>query len=164
MVASNRRVFHLSSPIVMRRTSSLQQPRCLQFLPTLLVTLGAFVGCSCNQVQEIETTAEVELLHKVQSAYELAYNQTGRPLKDFSELQPFLADIQDPNTQLVSPNDGLPYVIVYGVDRRDFSRGVPVYAYEQQGKDGIRRVLTAMSIESMDETTFKQHVPAAGAK
>lgn len=134
-------------------------------LVALWLLCWPLAGCSCNSVQEIKPTAEVELLHKIQSAYELAYNQTGRPLKDFSELQPFLGGISDPQTQLLSPNDGLPYVIQYGIDRRDFSRGTPVYAYEQQGKGGVRRVLTAMSIESMDEATFHKNVPtAAGAK
>jgi hypothetical protein len=138
---------------------------CWRFLLAVLFVASPLIGCSCSQVQEIKPTAEVDLLQKLQSAYDLAYNQVGRPLKDFSELKPFLDGIDDPEKQLVSPNDGLPYVIVYGVDRQDFSKGVPVYAYEQKGRNGVRRVITAMSIESMDEATFQKNVAAAtGAK
>ena len=129
----------------------------------LLLVLGSssLAGCSCNQVQEFKPTAEVDRLLNLQSAYDLAYNATGKPLKDFTELQPHLRDVQDPAKDLVSPNDGLPYVIVYGVERRNFQNGVPVFAYEQQGKRGIRRVVTAMGIESMDDATFRARVPNA---
>jgi hypothetical protein len=119
--------------------------------------------CGCNRVQEIKPTAEVDKLLNLQSGYDLAYNAVGRPLKDLEELKPYLNGIQDPQTELVSPNDGLPYVILYNVERRNFEKGVPVFAYEQQGKGGVRRVVTAMGIESMDETTFRSRVPQAAA-
>ncbi|WP_425616962.1 hypothetical protein NA78x_000627 [Anatilimnocola sp. NA78] len=125
-------------------------------LVAALVVLS-LVGCSSG-VQEIAATPEVELLYKVQSGYELAYNKLGRPPKDFTELQPFLGD-NIAAVDLVSPNDGLPYVIRYGTDTRNFAKGTPVVAYEQQGKRGVRRVLTAMTIETMDEATFQKQVP-----
>src|SRR6187402_2301451 len=101
-------------------------------------------ACGCNRVQEIKPTAEVDRLLNLQSGYDLAYNAVGRPLKDFEELKPYLNGIQDPQAELISPNDGLPYVILYNVERRNFEKGVPVFAYEQQGKGGVRRVVTAM--------------------
>jgi hypothetical protein len=130
----------------------------------IAVCCWPFAGCSCSSVQEIKSTPEVDRLLNLQSAYDLAYNATNRPLKDFEELRPHLRDVQDPNKDLVSPNDGLPYVIVYGVERRNFNNGVPIFAYEQQGKAGIRRVVTAMGIESMDEATFRSRVPNAPAQ
>lgn len=139
-------------------------PPCSGLCWLALAVASLSVFAACNRVQEIKPTKEVEVLYKIQSAYDLAYNKVGRPLKDFEELKPFLADVSDPQTQLVSPNDGKPYVILYGIDRRNFDKGIPVLAYEQTGKDGVRRVLTAMGIDSMDEATFRNRVPqAAGA-
>jgi len=125
----------------------------------LLLALSAAAGCG-SKVQQIAPTKEVELLYKVQSGYEMAYSQLGHPPKDFAELQPHLNGVAT-EQELVSPNDKLPYVILYGVDTRQQTAGIPVVAYEQQGADGTRRVLTAMGIESMDEATFRTRVPSA---
>jgi hypothetical protein len=138
-----------------------QQWRMLGRLVLCALGLCPLAIAGCNRVQKIEPTKEVEVLYKIQSAYDLAYNQMGRPLKNYDELKPFLSGVQDPQTELVSPNDSLPYVIVYGVDRRNFDKGIPILAYEQQGTGGVRRVLTAMGIDSMDEATFRSRVPQA---
>jgi hypothetical protein len=135
-------------------------PDCLRLMAfALLLGFIASSGCG-SSVQQIPPTKEVELLYKVQSGYEIAYSKLGHPPKDFAELQPHLNGIAT-EQELVSPNDKLPYVILYGVDTRQQSAGIPVVAYEQQGIEGTRRVLTAMGIESMDEATFRSRVPAA---
>jgi len=131
-------------------------------LAVAVIGCSTFLGCGSG-VREISATPEIELLYKIQSAYELAYNKLGRPPQDFTELQPYLGDKHNLQADLVSPNDGLPYVIRYGVDSRNFEKGTPIVAYEQQGSRGTRRVLTAMTIESMDEATFQKQIPLSPA-
>ena len=61
------------------------------------VLVAPLVLTSCNRVVEVKPTKEVEVLYKIQSAYDLAYNKAGRPLQNYDELKPFLADVQNPN-------------------------------------------------------------------
>ena len=65
----------------------------------------------------------------------------------------------------VSPRDGKPYKVLYGEAAKKAPSGgpagAPVIAYEQEGRGGRRWVASAMgAIEEVDETRFKQLVPA----
>jgi hypothetical protein len=100
----------------------------------LIVYVG---GCSKANV-EVPTgsAAETENLTAIRKAYMAATTRLGRPPKDLDELKPSLASEANADKLLVSPNDGLPYVIVYGADPRK-----NVIAFEQKGVDGVRVVV-----------------------
>jgi hypothetical protein len=85
---------------------------------------------------------EQQNLSRIATAYLDAEARLGRPPKDVEELKPFLKDLGNPDDMLSSPNDGLPYAIVWGTNVKESrSGGFPILAYEQKGKDGQRLVV-----------------------
>lgn len=130
-----------------------------QFLCDCAIVRLCVVSCSalvfaigCGGVQEIPPAPEVEQLYQLQSAYNVACNELGRAPKDWEDLRPRMGGQADPP---LSPNDRLPYVILYGVHLGK-GEGDPLLAYEQQGKNGQRRVLTSMGIDAVDEARFRE--------
>jgi hypothetical protein len=61
-------------------------------------------------------------LSLVAAAYTDAFSRLGHSPKGADELKPFLKTFGNPDEVLVSPNDGQPYVVVWGVP--DPTRGV----------------------------------------
>jgi hypothetical protein len=111
------------------------------------VLLAGLSGCGgCGSGPDVVKFSPAEnRLTQIAMAYGDAQSELGHPPKNAEELKPFLKPHGDPDDLLVSPNDGQPYVIVWGAD---VSRGGPtdykqlwqVLAYEQKGARGHRAV------------------------
>lgn len=100
-------------------------------------------GCSSgNQVPPQDPSRSA--LAKVVEAYMGAQQRLNRPPKNAEELRPHLAGNSD---ALRSPNDGEPYVIVWGVDLRTPTiqgDSLPIFIYERKGKNGRRYAADVM--------------------
>ncbi len=115
-------------------------------------------GCSSPAGREVKA-AETENLTKILAAYDQATKQLGRPPAKLEELKPFLAPFGNADEILRSPHDGQPYGLVCGVNVQKSSLHTmppPALAYERQGVNGKRYVLTVMGIVLMTEEEFAQ--------
>jgi hypothetical protein len=107
-----------------------------------------------------------ENLQSINGAYSKAARTLGHPPKDRAELEPFLRELGDPETILVSPRDGAPYVIVWNVDMQKNKGAIPIVAYESRGQGGNRftsngRVILQMTDADFEKATFPPgHRPA----
>src|SRR5262245_11660225 len=101
----------------------------------------ALAGCAPKPVK-VDPPKGIQNLSRIATAYIDAEGQLGRPPKDVEELKPLLKNLGNPDEMLASPNDGLPYVILWNVSVKNARRN-PVLAYEQKGKDGKRLVVDA---------------------
>jgi hypothetical protein len=97
------------------------------------LALAALALGGCSRGSRGAPSKDTENLTSIRKAYVAATNRLGRPPKNLEELRPSLNDEGKFDELLVSPNDGLPYVIVFGADPRKH-----VIAYEQKGVDGVR--------------------------
>ncbi len=110
------------------------------------MALLAVTGCkSSTEPSVVPLTKAEKGLTCVAMAYLDAHSRLGRGPKDAAELRPFLKEFGNPEELLVSPNDGEPYVVVWGADP---TRGgptpylgmFPILAYERKGTGGKRAV------------------------
>jgi hypothetical protein len=109
-----------------------------------LLLLVGLTGCGSQPHVVPFSQAEKNLTH-IALAYSDAHAQLGRPPKSVEDLKSSLKEFGNPDELLVSPNDGQPYVIIWGADP---SRGGPtpyqgmwqILAYEQKGVGGSRAV------------------------
>jgi hypothetical protein len=77
-----------------------------------------------------------------------------RPPKNLEELKPKLAVHGNVDELLVSPNDGLPYVINFGADPHK-----QVIAYEQKGTNGVRMLVDQSTLpKTLSDTEFQELV------
>lgn len=117
--------------------------------------------CGCSGGGGKVQPADMANIQKIASAYVKANDKLGRPPKEKKELLPFLKEESDLEALFQSPNDGQPFVIIWGTNPRaalDVSPGV--IAYEKVGKGGKRFVFTAMGVMQMaDEDFTKANFP-----
>src|SRR5262249_36269957 len=121
---------------------------CLRSPCPLFLGLGLLLagqtGCGSGAKVLSLTNCELTLAH-VAIAYTQADSRLGHPPKSAAELKPYLKEFGNPDELLISPNDGQPFVIIWGVDT---TRGGPtdykgmwaILAYEQKGASGKRTV------------------------
>jgi len=104
-----------------------------------LLLMGAgLVGCSAK-VNNVEPPKEWFNIIYVATAYSEAETKLGRTPKNADELKPYLKKFGNPDELLISPNDGLPFVVRYGITNK--GSGYPIIAYEQKGKDGKHQII-----------------------
>lgn len=122
----------------------------------LLLTAGlGLAGCQGSKPDV--RPANAEGLKTVSNAYLQATTKLNRAPKSLDELKPYLPSGTDPNGLLTSPNDGEPYVILWGTDPRAGMDLKPlVIGYEKNGKGGSRFVFTAMGVMQMTDADFKE--------
>jgi hypothetical protein len=110
-------------------------------LGLLLAALG---GCS-KDVDVLPLTESEQRLTHVAMAYADAHAELNRGPKNAEELKRFLKPFGDPDALLVSPNDGQPYVVVWGANPTggptDYRNMFPILAYERKGADGKRVIV-----------------------
>jgi hypothetical protein len=110
------------------------------------LALLALSGCSSAR-QPGELSKEEKALVFVGLAYRDASAALRRGPQNAEELKPFLKKYGDPDKLLVSPSDGQPYHIVWGLipsrPARSFQQQ-PFLAFEKTGKDGKRYALDCM--------------------
>jgi hypothetical protein len=105
-------------------------------IAVVALALAALTLGGCSGGSGGAPSKDTENLTSIRKAYLAATNRLGRPPKNLDELKPSLNAEGNADELLVSPNDGLPYVIVFGADPRKH-----VIAYEQKGVDGVRLVV-----------------------
>jgi hypothetical protein len=114
-------------------------------VPSSLALL-ALMGCSSAK-QPAELSPEEKGIVTVGLAYRDASVALKRGPARAEELTPYLKKYGDPEQLLVSPSDGQPYHIVWGVipsrpDKRFQTQRL--LAYEKSGKNGKRYALDCM--------------------
>ncbi len=110
----------------------------------LAVALAGLTGCGSGPHVVALSDSEKNLTH-IAMAYGEAQSSLGHPPKNAEQLKPFLKEFGNPDELLVSPNDGQPYVVIWGADT---TRGGPteykgmwgILAYEKKGANGKRAV------------------------
>lgn len=110
-----------------------------------LLLLAGLSGCGTGPHVVPLSKAE-QALTFVALAYGEAHSRLGHGPKDAEELKPFLKEFGNPDELLVSPNDGQPFVVVWGVNPTrggptEYKQMFPILAYEQKGTSG-KRALT----------------------
>jgi hypothetical protein len=97
----------------------------------------------------------------------MVYHQTslknGHAPRDAEELKPAIQRLKIPEDILVSPNDGQPYTICWGVTvlRPDGRNAPPVVAYESIGVEGKKYVLNGMlAVTQMSDAELEQALRA----
>jgi hypothetical protein len=107
--------------------------------------LTASAGCWSSEPHVVPLSNSEKNLSRIATAYIDAHEKLGRPPKSVDDLKPSLKEAGTPEDVLISPNDGEPYVVIWGVDP---SRGGPtdyqgmwqILGYEKRGKGGKRAV------------------------
>ena len=141
----------------------LRKRHLLAFL-TLSLCLA---GCSAEVPESVQQEGDVsENMRLLETAYREASSENNRPPKDQDELAAFLPEGAQLSDLLTSPQDGQPITIIYDVDlQASLTMGPVVIAYEKQGRDGSRMVLTTMGVMAMSDEEFagatfpKNHTP-----
>ena len=136
-------------------------------LPCLLLLAG------CSQSSDVEEDPPIiKNLYAVSQAYGLILGTTQKPPASMEQLSTTLAELHTaglgpvPEEVLKSPRDGLPFVVVLGVQPNPDAKG-EIFIYEQNGVDGQRYVMTLSndiylkSDEDFAQASFaKGHRPA----
>jgi hypothetical protein len=113
------------------------------FVLLLTAGCGSRKGESPLKADDL-TTPEAQAIVNVGQAYRNCYTATKKPPAGINDLKPYLAKFGEPDKVLVSPSDGQPYEISWGVvpGRPPASAKVsPFLVSEKSGKDGKRYVL-----------------------
>ena len=135
----------------------------------LFFCLTFMAGCS--------TDAETEEEPVVKNFYELAQAHTaymgvtnGKPATEPEQLKQQLVYLHEaelgrpPEEVLVSPRDGLPIVVILGVDFNSDAKST-IWAYEQKGVDGKRYVMMlSRDVSLISDEEFKSATFAKGHK
>ena len=112
----------------------------------LLVSLTGCSGCGHGSGPVVTPLPKAEQdLCSIAQAYREAFERTNKAPESFEELRPFLVSFGNPDDMRVSPNDGQPYVVMWGADPTRGGGGPvkgmwSIVAHEQTGKDGRRAV------------------------
>lgn len=135
------------------------QPTVVNSGGRALVWLGsvlAATGCGPAEIRSEQPMAPAAArLLELGRAYSQFTFERGQPPRGPADL----AGRLEGEDALVSPRDGEPLVIYWGVDLRSppaWATGRPVLAHEQTGVDGRRHVLTTMrNVELLDDEAFR---------
>jgi hypothetical protein len=123
------------------------------------------VGCTSHKevgksLAADELTPEGEAILRVGQAYRDAYTARKRPPASTKDLTPYLAKFGDPEKVSVSPSDGQPYEITWGVAPGHPPRNIKVSPFlvcEKSGKDGKRYVLDfTFRVRCLTEEQFEK--------
>lgn len=112
----------------------------------LLVSLMGCSGCGSSSDPVVTPLPKaVQDLGSIAQAYGAAFEETGKAPESFDDLRKYLASFGNPDDMRVSPNDGQPYVVMWGADPTRGGGVNPkglwhIVAHEKVGKDGVRAV------------------------
>jgi hypothetical protein len=129
----------------------------------LILTL---LGCT-PQPSLVEKAVDPtqQRLMLVGQAYRQFSREMRRPPRSAAELMPTLQQKEGGQDALQSARDGQPFVISWGLDVMAPRTGTerPVLAYEQQGFEGSRFVLSTMgNVELLPDGSFRESSFAPG--
>ena len=109
---------------------------------TFFLTVAIASCLSCGQGAVVTTIPEDHAkLKAIVTLYAYACRELGRPPQTISDLEVMFekASIENPQDFLRSTRDGMPYVIIWGLDlEKEFLGSEKPLAYERAGKDGSR--------------------------
>ncbi len=117
-----------------------------------LFLVAAMNGCVSSPPEPHE---ESEPLLQLLTAYIESSQSLKRPPKSEGELRKFLPD--DADGLFISPRDGKPYVLKYGINMNDPQldpTNPPMIAWEQDGKNGVRHAISVMGLMQLDAEQF----------
>jgi hypothetical protein len=129
----------------------------------LIVPLA--MGCKSHKeaggsLAPSEFTPEAEAILHVGQAYRDAYTALKRPPASVKDLKPYLAKFGDPEKVLISPSDGQPYEITWGVVPGRPPQNIKISPFllcEKKGKDGKRYVLDfTFRVRCLTEEEFEK--------
>ena len=96
----------------------------------------------------------------INNAYLQFLHTHKQPPKSWADLKPLLATTENADQPWCSARDGQPLVVCWGANVtkwHDWGQKTPVLAYEKQGADGKRYVLTAVgSVELLADEDFHE--------
>jgi hypothetical protein len=104
------------------------------------------IGCSTAR-SRVELNKEEQAIVNVGLAYRDASNVLKRGPANEMELKPYLKQYGDPDQLLISPNDGQPYHIIWGLTPSRPTKSAfeqRFLVYEKTGKDGKRYAVDIM--------------------
>jgi len=113
----------------------------------LLVSLTGCSGCGGASGPVVTPLPKAEQdLCSIAQAYREAFEQTGKAPESFDDLRKYLVSLGgNPDDMRISPNDGQPYVVMWGADPTRGGGGPvrgmwAIVAHEQTGAGGKRAV------------------------
>ena len=116
-------------------------------LSAATILLAGLAGCGGSSGPVVTPLPKAEQdLCLIAQAYCGLFEETGKAAESFDDLRPFLtARGRNPDDMRVSPNDGQPYVVMWGADPTRGGGGNPkgltrIVAHEQTGAGGMRAV------------------------
>lgn len=130
-------------------------------LPLTLAVCASFGGCSPSEVVvHAKVDPAQENLMRIGAAYQRYNTEFAKPPTSADQIKRFLKEFGNPDEMLRSPRDGQPYVICWGTDLAvppKWAKSTPVLAYEKQGAQGKRYVMTTLrSVTLMTDKEFQQ--------
>src|SRR5262245_32980086 len=108
--------------------------------------VAAALGCSGAPKPVVTRIPKAEQdLCSIAQAYREAFEQKQKAPESFDDLRPYLSSLGIPDEMRVSPNDGEPYVVLWGCDPTRGGAGSvrgmwAIIAHEKAGSGGMRAV------------------------
>ena len=136
----------------------------------MLPCLAALAAAGCGQ-PEVKPLSEDEMVavrhfQRIGAAYNRAYQAKRKPPASANDLRPYLKPEPGEPDPLVSPRDGQPVVVVFGLapDVRPASDDEQmIVAYEQQGVNGRRMMVDVRGmVHTVTDKEFAQIKFAGG--
>ena len=124
----------------------------------MATAMAATVGCSgcVGSPEPVRTPLPkaVQDLGTIAQMYCEAFEQTGKAPESYDELRQYLTSFGNPDDMRDSPNDGQPYVVMWGADPTRGGAVNPkglwhIVAHEKVGKDGVRAVADMRGLGAM---------------
>lgn len=112
----------------------------------LAALLAMAIGCGGSSDPVVTPIPKAEQdLCSIAQAYREAFEQKNKAPESFDDLRPYLTSFGNPDDMRVSPNDGQPYVVLWGCDPTKGGGGPvkgmwSIVAHEQVGAGGQRAV------------------------
>lgn len=133
--------------------------RALAWLLVAAVQVALLAGVGCSARAPAIQESDLDRIGKIYEAYAEATTTLQRPPKNMLELKPVLARRGNVDELTVSPRDGKPYVIVWGVNPNmaGFSLPPPLIVYEADGANGERYAYTVMGYSVITDEQFKEY-------
>ena len=118
------------------------------FVVWCCITLLGPALSGCSKKEEVQENKAADHLRKIALAFEMA-QYSGKAPKSADVIKPFLKELspnEDPDDILRSPNDGEPYVVMWGVNLERQTDFNAIFAHEKKGTDGKRYVINVTRI------------------
>ena len=115
----------------------------------LILVVLILLAPGCGRAPQTKENPAADRLRRILLAFDAVAYEKKRGPRDAEEIKPFLkgpSGKDDPNEALRSPNDGEPFVILWGINLETIADINTVVAYEKKGAGGKRYGITAARI------------------